>query len=614
MSFSEVIKTENDVVKDGLEYMNRGFEQLKDGPYVSYTKLFEVLVTTMFNDILNASYLLYKAPRAGKTLHGIEYIQASITRKMFNVVVVPNQTNLALNFKEKCKNSFKMEYIKVYFKSITKPTVKEINVLVKKILDNEIECLICLPSHMDTLNKILKILKNKDKLSTLCIDEIDEVYGSKKSKKISYLKDIIKTVDERFLLMTGTPFLLLWHPDDLFVRELKVIVPDNHVDFIDFKNNKFNIHEVPSIKNRTNLGTFFRDIIPRCSSYNYLGKKRLTNCLITSEFLKDDHEKIKRALRELYPNSIFLISNGNKDKISTPLRDHIPGKNAPEQSMAQIHNMLIKDDDLLDMVDNVFIIGYTKLQRGFSPRSELDIIPDEWSDLLLCTNHICVSRSNDTTHDSINQIGLRLQGLYKGNKDSLCLNLFTTKCTITSLKSYDVHIQKYKSDHIQKDKYKILNIPSLENAYEGNEELAEKSFYGKRPQKTKLINGKYLTTIESQTKEIKNISNIEGLTDFEIDNIRRKFEGWGNPKKSKGKTKVAKLMRRIDPECCYSKDELSKLIVLSGFKNISTIINKLQTETKIKNGYGLILELIDGNYRIKLELVYDFKKIILKQN
>jgi len=171
---------------------------------------------------------------------------------------------------------------------------------------------------------------------------------------------------------------------------------------------------------------------------------------------------------------------------------------------------------------------------------------------------------------------------------------------------YDKLIEDENNNIDKKNGFSIVNLPPNEDYYSVSDDFCKRPAYKKRKQKSIKIGEENFPTIESQEKAKQNIS----YTEFEKENIRRKFKSW-----STSNTNIGKLTRKIIPDKIYGKDELFNLIRSSGYKvSPLSIITHLQRETNHNNGYGIILQSLPGDkYRVVPELVYDYKRIILRQ-
>ena len=573
---------------------------------------------------LHNNYCLYRQAREGKSGDAIGYFTQAVYKNYAIFGIVPNSTNLSDRFVEKCNNNnLKVQHVTNCFKSVKKPTKKEYTKIVNDIVSGKCNGLIGLCNHHQfvIINKVIILLNDNNKKSVCCIDEIDDVIGAKDSNKLSDLQEVINSVENRVLCMTATPFLVWWTSmiSIEFRQNLKVIISKPHTDFINFKSPFVKISEIKDMEflnNKTKKDTewlsFLKYYTSQFNSYYYNGKyckKQITTGLIVCEFLKDNHFKLQKYLLKLYPNALFVISNGSRDVIVFPQKKiKMNGCKVLEKTMC-----MLEDKRLVDNASHVFVIGYTKLLRGVSPRTERDTFPSYWSEMLMATNHLFVPRSEDAAHDILNQGAFRIiNGIYPGDKTNLQINLFTPDRVIDSINTYDSFIQRYTDNIITpptKDNFGVVKMSPLEDSPYAPEGFQQQSAYKKEKQKTENINGNWISVNEQKEKE--KTEYYKNNHDYEIDNIRRKFDVW-----SKSNNKIGNLARKINPEKFYTKNELSELILSCGYKESSTIINKLQTPTTKKNGYGVILEKVSNCndcYRVLPELVDDYNKLILKK-
>lgn len=94
------------------------------------------------------------------------------------------------------------------------------------------------------------------------------------------------------------------------------------------------------------------------------------------------------------------------------------------------------------------------------------------------------------------------------------------------------------------------------------------------------------------------------------DEIEMQFNRWY---KTRNQTKIAKMMRKLDAEKIYTKQQFLDIAHSVGFKN-KDIISNMSRSLRTQNGYGNIIEVNDENIRIRPEIKNLYTKYFKNNN
>lgn len=496
-SFLFDTKTQEWVPKDSETGKKISAELVKT--VVKYKKEIIKYLTTNFKgeseDIYNLdkSIIVIRDVQAGKRGMAVEYMKQCITAGRSVIFFTSDYTSYVNRMKATVREN-NINLCEVDIKN-AQSVIEDLKKLPK---------VLCCNGNDSQMNRVLDIIKNSEQKINIIFDEVDDLVGES-SKRGKIIKELVKTVNGRFIGFTATPFIIFWRKDilGLDIYGGDIIFKSSPVDHVKFGDPTFKVViSEHKFKQEGFMPKEDKDYLDHCienSNSHKFDKGEVTGLLIVPGMETSVQEQIKNYLLEKYPDSFVVMANGDHDRVYNMKRDlngtrHAKYVSDLPKTLRSIHDMWKPTDKY------VFVLGRNKVGRSTSLRGELDSIPDSCHKMLMITNQIyCTSDIPDFSN--IYQGGLRLQGVYPGEKPML--TLFTSKCAATKIKEYREQIQNTIEAYAEAlDTLVQEGCPEVSNNFPKFEGKTIKPYTAcKAPHKYYSFNDKIFPTLESRLKE-----------------------------------------------------------------------------------------------------------------
>lgn len=320
--------------------------------------------------------------------------------------------------------------------------------------------------------------------------------------------------------------------------------------------------------------------------------------------LKSVHEKVAELIKEEFSEVTFInIYDGSitVDYSEEFLNKKEKLKRSRESVQKNLEYIQKESEDGVYNHTLVIILGRNQLGRGVSLRSEVDNFKS-YRDIVFCDFTI-IDVSDKMECDSMSQMVLRAGGVFKGiDKDFDGINIYTSQDVIDNLENTDKWYNESMKAIRSIDDSQIRTYEMVESMNYKPTRLLSK--YQDKYHKSKITGERIFVNMRTLIKTLDIIKdNNDDNDDNEMSSIEKDFIKWSNKLCN---TKISNLMKSIDPEYIYTRDEFNKLMDDIGLKGDVRLSN---LNKKHKNhGYGELFQITESNVCIYPHLIEIHKK------